>query len=264
MPDVFLSYSREDLATARLFADGFQREGLSVWWDQSLDPGEAFDEVTEKALHEAGAVVVLWSRKSVASRWVRAEATQANNGRKLCPVMIEPCKRPIMFELTQTAELSGWKGDATDHTWQAFLAGVQRMVARDASRHAAPATVAGAGATTVLSRRRRFVAVAAGGFAVLIAGVLLFHGRTTAPSVDASAPAPAQTALAKPRIAILPFHNLSPDPDNAFFADGMHEEVLSALSNGAPGLEVISRTTMMQPCHLRSAWCRWTRRTTRG
>jgi TolB-like protein/DNA-binding winged helix-turn-helix (wHTH) protein len=47
------------------------------------------------------------------------------------------------------------------------------------------------------------------------------------------------------RLAVLPFENLSPDPANAFFADGMHEELLSALGSGAPSLEVISRTTMM-------------------
>jgi TolB-like protein/DNA-binding winged helix-turn-helix (wHTH) protein len=50
---------------------------------------------------------------------------------------------------------------------------------------------------------------------------------------------------AKPRLAILPFENLSPDPADAFFTDGMHEEILATLSSLAPGLEVISRTTMM-------------------
>ncbi|HTT02032.1 MAG TPA: hypothetical protein VMG11_08060, partial [Steroidobacteraceae bacterium] len=49
----------------------------------------------------------------------------------------------------------------------------------------------------------------------------------------------------KPRIAILPFENLSPDPANAFFTDGLHEEIISTLSSRARGLEVISRTTMM-------------------
>jgi TolB-like protein/tetratricopeptide (TPR) repeat protein len=55
-----------------------------------------------------------------------------------------------------------------------------------------------------------------------------------------------QTSIAppKPRVAILPFDNLSPDPANAFFTDGLHEEILTALANGAPELEVISRTTM--------------------
>ena len=47
------------------------------------------------------------------------------------------------------------------------------------------------------------------------------------------------------RLAVLPFENLSPDPANAFFADGMHEELLNALGSRARKLEVISRTTMM-------------------
>ena len=47
------------------------------------------------------------------------------------------------------------------------------------------------------------------------------------------------------RLAVLPFENLSPDPANAFFADGMHEEVLGALGSRARKLEVISRTTML-------------------
>jgi TolB-like protein/DNA-binding winged helix-turn-helix (wHTH) protein len=47
------------------------------------------------------------------------------------------------------------------------------------------------------------------------------------------------------RVAVLPFENLSPDPANAFFTDGMHEEILTALAKGTPELEVVSRTTMM-------------------
>jgi hypothetical protein len=94
MPEVFLSYSRSDQTIARCFADGLEREGFGVWWDQALTPGEAFDQVTEEALAAASAVIVLWSRQSVASRWVRAEAPQANASRRLMPVMIEPCTRP--------------------------------------------------------------------------------------------------------------------------------------------------------------------------
>ena len=45
-------------------------------------------------------------------------------------------------------------------------------------------------------------------------------------------------------IAVLPFDNLSPDPDNAFFADGIHEDVLTQLSQ-LSGLLVISRTSVL-------------------
>src|SRR5664279_1134244 len=130
LADIFLSYSRDDQATARRFAEGFEREGFSVWWDQTLNPGEAYDQVTEKALKTAKAVVVLWSPRSVDSRWVRAEATLADRNKTLVPVTIERCDRPIMFELTQTAELAHWQGEPADKAWLAFLADVKRFVDR--------------------------------------------------------------------------------------------------------------------------------------
>lgn len=137
MTDIFLSYNREDQARAKLFADTFAAAGLSVWWDTALTAGEAYDQVTERALKSAKAVVVLWSPRSVESRWVRAEATIADRCKTLVPVTIEPCERPIMFELTQTAELSHWAGDPADRAWQSFLDGVRGFIGKE--RTAQPA-----------------------------------------------------------------------------------------------------------------------------
>ncbi|UCC71587.1 MAG: tetratricopeptide repeat protein [Gemmatimonadota bacterium] len=68
---------------------------------------------------------------------------------------------------------------------------------------------------------------------VIAAGWLLFHERT-ADSEDRRA-----------SIAVLPFENLSPDPDDAYFADGIHDEIISQLGKiGA--LKVISRTSVME------------------
>jgi adenylate cyclase len=59
---------------------------------------------------------------------VRAEATVADQNKTLVPVTIEACRRPVMFELTQTADLSHWQGDAHDPAWRSFLADVRRFV----------------------------------------------------------------------------------------------------------------------------------------
>ncbi len=195
MPDIFLSYNREDQPRAKVFAEAFQAQGFEVWWDATLRSGEAYDEVTETALRTAKAVVVLWSKKAVQSRWVRAEATLADRNKTLVPCMIEPCERPIMFELTQTAELIHWQGDAGDKTWAAFLSDVKRFVAKEA----APAVAA---PITPLA----------------------------APTVEETLK-PGQSGSA-PSLAVLPFTNRSQLPEDEVFAEGMVEDVISALSQG--------------------------------
>ena len=135
--DIFISYARQDRPAARIFAERFTAEGFSVWWDASLHSGETFDEVIEQRLRDARAVVVLWSPRSVASRWVRAEATLADRRNKLVPAIIEPCDRPIVFELTHTAELSDWHGDTEDPRWQAYVEDLHRMFDRAREREAA-------------------------------------------------------------------------------------------------------------------------------
>lgn len=127
-PDIFISYCSEDRNVARRFAQRFVDEGFTVWWDAALHSGETFDEVIESALKAAKAVVVLWSPRSVGSRWVRAEATLADRRNKLAPVTIEPCDRPIIFELTHTADLTRWKGDASDPAWRSFVKDLHRLV----------------------------------------------------------------------------------------------------------------------------------------
>lgn len=129
--EIFLSYARIDQATARIFADCFAQEGFSVWWDASLHSGQTFDEVIEQNLRDAKAVVVLWSPRSVASRWVRAEATLADRRNKLAPAIIEPCDRPIIFELTHAADLTQWAGDTSDPRWRNFMQDLRRLIEAD-------------------------------------------------------------------------------------------------------------------------------------
>jgi TolB-like protein len=242
MPDVFLSYSRDDQATARRFAQGFERAGLTVWWDQTLNAGEAYDEVTEKALEDAKAVVVLWSKKSVASRWVRAEATQADRSGNLVPAMIEDCKRPIMFELKQTADLSKWTGDVNDPDWQAYLASVRRLV--DKGTAASPA--AAISMARKQDRRISPVMIAVGIAALLVIGVgLWLFARTRGESTIAQAPVAVvspSAATAAPSLAVLPFVNMSSDPEQEYFSDGLSEELLNQLAK-VPELRVIGRTS---------------------
>lgn len=140
--DIFISYCREERPVARRFAECFAEEGFSVWWDAQLHSGETFDEVIERELRAAKAVVVLWSPRSVASRWVRAEATLADRDNKLVPIIIEPCNRPIIFELTHAAELSEWAGDTSEASYQTLIRDLRRMVGKTKDAEAAATAAA--------------------------------------------------------------------------------------------------------------------------
>ncbi len=248
MPDIFLSYNREDQAKARLFADAFASEGFDVWWDTTLRAGEAYDEVTEKALREAGAVVVLWSKKSVASRWVRAEATIANRQKTLVPAMIEACERPIMFELTQTAELSHWAGDRSDPSWRAFLADVRQHLAQNSYPLQAktPGPVGEvpsiqevylAAKSKQSLNRRALIGGGAAGISLVGTGLIWWLNRK-----DQQGGAMGRSGALDNRVAVLPFLNLSGDPKQDYFADGLSAEVRAELARNS-ALQVAAQTS---------------------
>jgi TolB-like protein/Tfp pilus assembly protein PilF len=67
---------------------------------------------------------------------------------------------------------------------------------------------------------------------------------SAAATASAVSPAPA-VAIPEKSIAVLPFENLSSDKENAFFTDGVQDEILTDLAKVAD-LKVISRTSVMQ------------------
>ena len=116
LSDIFISYSRSDWATAQTLANALQLENWSVWWDPKIPPGKAFDEVIDQALEKAKCVIVIWSKASVKSRWVKAEAAEGNRRGILLPVLIEDdAKIPLEFRYTQASRLTDWRGEA-EHT----------------------------------------------------------------------------------------------------------------------------------------------------
>ena len=64
------------------------------------------------------------------------------------------------------------------------------------------------------------------------------------PAASASSP-PSAVAIPEKSIAVLPFENLSSDKENAFFTDGVQDEILTDLAKVAD-LKVTSRTSVMQ------------------
>ena len=110
MADIFISYANEDRELAGRLASALESCGWSVWWDRKIVAGQAFDEAIERELETAKSVVVLWSRHSVASEWVKNEAAAAAERGVLVLAQIEQVKLPLEFRRRQTADLTGWDG----------------------------------------------------------------------------------------------------------------------------------------------------------
>ena len=84
MADVFISYAREDMIRVKPLVEALEGEGFSVWWDSELSPGDKFDDLIDDEIQAAACVVVLWTERSVNSRWVKNEAFEGMDRGILC------------------------------------------------------------------------------------------------------------------------------------------------------------------------------------
>ncbi len=137
MSDIFISYASADRDRAKVVAETLTARGWTVWWDRVIPPGREFDEVIEEALDAARCVVVLWSKTSVASRWVKTESAEAMRRKVLIPVLIDDAKIPLKFRRLQAADLSQWQGEPDHPELLNFLQSLDTHV-RDAQNPAPP------------------------------------------------------------------------------------------------------------------------------
>jgi hypothetical protein len=130
MADVFVSYTRDDEPKARQLANTLTAHGWDVWWDRHIPLGHDFSEVIQHQLEQAACVVVLWSRASITSEYVRDEATVAKERAALVPALIDDVRPPLGFRQRQVANLARWSGDIRDPDYLSLIDAIARLVPR--------------------------------------------------------------------------------------------------------------------------------------
>ena len=110
MADIFISYSSEDKTTVKNIASLLESKGWSVWWDRQIPIGQNYDNVIENELRQANCVIVIWTRRSIASEWVKNEALDAAQRHVLVPIVLEAVNIPLAFKRIESALLIGWNG----------------------------------------------------------------------------------------------------------------------------------------------------------
>ena len=118
MSTIFISYADEDFEKARCIAQALEDRGRTVFYDRTIPVGSDWAAVLEHELVSCECMIVLWSRHSVGSLWVRAEAGEGFERDILIPVRLDDAPLPRLFGGVQTAPLTDWKGDcSTDIGW---------------------------------------------------------------------------------------------------------------------------------------------------
>ncbi len=129
MHEIFLSYSRRDLSVVQALATALSAKGLSVWLDRSgIREGDAYDTQIEDAIAQTRVVIVLWSKDSVKSHWVRAEAAYALGKHKLLPISIDHSEPPLQFLHIQTIDFEGWRGGNDGEGFARLLAALAKRL----------------------------------------------------------------------------------------------------------------------------------------
>ncbi|MBA2771154.1 MAG: TIR domain-containing protein [Sphingomonas sp.] len=235
MASVFLSYAREDAAKAKALATALERAGHGVWWDRHIRSGSEFAGAIEEALKRADAVLVLWSEKSVCSSWVRDEAAEGRDSGRLVAAVLDSSRPPIGFRQFQSTDLSSWSGRGTPKQFDELLGAIaEKRPARQGPEE--PQARAPAKDSIFASRRLGLP----GAVVVGLAALVLFFG-----AIGAWWSLSKPSEVSAPVLAVLPFSDLSPQRDKAYFAEGVAEAILTVLAK-EPGIRVIGRSTAQQ------------------
>ena len=128
MAAIFLSYSRVDRRFAETLAQVLEGAGHSVWWDRRIDGGDEFSAKIEAELDRSDIVLVVWSKDSVNSRWVRDEAAVGGDRGMLVPVGIDGSFPPMGFRQFHTLDLTDWRAGKRDQRTAELLQSVERRL----------------------------------------------------------------------------------------------------------------------------------------
>ena len=281
---VFLSYAREDTDAARGIADALRGFGVEVWFDQSeLRGGDQWDAKIKKQIRECALFLPLVSAQTQARsegyfrrEWklaVERTHDMAAGRAFVVPVVIDATTE-AEAEVPEEFMRFQWTRLTDGAPTPEFVAQVKRLLLAPRKPTLKPdlprpptlppmlkqAALERAAAAAVAETKKSGVpgwiwgALAA---VILLAGAAgaYLYLRPPAPAapppaapVAAQPPAPASAPSPAPpagrSVAVLPFANFSLEKDNEFFADGLQDEVITALAK-IHDLKVISRTSVM-------------------
>ncbi|MGJ7511121.1 KGGVGR-motif variant AAA ATPase [Variovorax sp. GT1P44] len=123
---VFISYAPPDIAQAQKADLMLRQHGYEVFLDRDIKPGVSFQGAIADALDASDVVIVLWSKASVGSDFVKLEASEGGRRGVLVPVLLDGAYPPLEYRSYQAIDLS--RDSRRD--WDALLSQVESVAGR--------------------------------------------------------------------------------------------------------------------------------------
>ena len=210
--DVFLSYSREDKERVLDLAARLKSAGVDLWIDQGgIDAATLWGESIVNALEGAKVLLLMVTPAAVRSHNVAKEVMlTSERGGSILPVHLEQTSIPqsLKYPLAGIQHIEFYHGDP-DANLKAILQSLKTLGVRITEPRPAPAR------------------------------------SDDARSGTANAAVSTEAATTSNALAVLPFDNISPDPETDYFSDGLSEELIARLSL-VNEIELVSRWASMQ------------------
>lgn len=130
MADIFISYSRNNRDRCTAIRSALEALKIDVWSDVGIGAGSSFDREIEREIEAAKALLVLWSKDSTESDWVRNEARTGKERGALVAVQIEECQLPLEFGSVQAELLSENSEGTNSPVWLGVLERVGEIIGR--------------------------------------------------------------------------------------------------------------------------------------
>jgi TolB-like protein/Tfp pilus assembly protein PilF len=249
---IFISYASQDIVAANKVCAALEAAGLPCWIaPRDVRPGEPYAAAIVEAINACRLLVLVLTKNAVDSRHVLREVERASSkNRSVLSLRLDGCELPPELEYFLSA--NQWL-DTSGGTLESVLPALIESVRGSARADARPAATSAAGPPASRRLNRALIALAAVVVAVL--GYFAFDklwlprhltggstGNTAQPASSAAASATPAFNPPPHSIAVLPFVNMSGDPKQDYFSDGMSEELLNSLAS-VRDLQVAARTS---------------------
>ena len=215
--DVFVSYSRQDNEKVQALTGKLRAAGVELWMDvRNIDGAAMWGEEIVNAVARSKVLLLLVSKTAVASPNVVKEVLLASERKAhILPVELEPTEIPgtLKYALAGIQHIEYFRGDV-DAQLKAILRSLERLGVGVGARDGASPSSA-----------------------------LADDGQT--PPASAPSATDVDGLMRSGALAVVPFDNISPDPDADYFSDGLTEELIARLSLVGE-IELVSRWASMQ------------------